>query len=607
MKRLSRLCTPKATFIYAAAGRYCGLMFTSVLFIAFLLLVMRQGTNIITEQLLISGVVGVAVSVLIGWVADSSFIIKKGVLSWILGGSLTTAACLLIMFAEPLKKDITLSAITSVLWMVAYAVSDTAFWSLTASFGARHLLRESIASKARAAGVALAGILLIATIIALFFAPHANAHTVFKLGALFAALFIFLGAVLLFSRFGEPPVQGLLHCKEFVNILFKNDQLMSVTAVTILQQISIWLAMVGVSAAILHFQSSGELLLAFSIPAIVSQCLAYLIFARVTQIFNRRGMFIISAIIMITAFVLLSFEKPDDINHLGGVIAAFALANFGMGWSIASTTAMTADCVEYGEFKLRKRAPCVAFSMQTMARCIAPPAAFLIFAAGGRFGSLIYKSNDLDLLYPSYRFTIAIATFTAALMLISYLASFKLHGKMFENVLRNLEDGRDGRQNDAGYSANPLRYAINNQAVFCQLKADSPEQVMKLLIARLNQVQAINDPNLYLKEIERKIKKFPAGIADGIAIPHAIGTFVNRPAIAIATLETPLNFGAADGQDCDLVFMIASTNAQNAYISLLGQLSLVLNNKGFCDRLRKAVTAEEIIDRIKQCEKHLKY
>ena len=111
----------------------------------------------------------------------------------------------------------------------------------------------------------------------------------------------------------------------------------------------------------------------------------------------------------------------------------------------------------------------------------------------------------------------------------------------------------------------------------------------------------------YLKEIKNKMEKFPAGIAEGIAIPHAIGDFANRPAVAVATLNKPLDFGAADGQKCDLVFMIASPDEANAYISLLGQLSVILNNKKLCDRLRRASESGELIDRIMQCEKHLKF
>ena len=97
----------------------------------------------------------------------------------------------------------------------------------------------------------------------------------------------------------------------------------------------------------------------------------------------------------------------------------------------------------------------------------------------------------------------------------------------------------------------------------------------------------------------------PAGVAEGIAIPHASGKFVTRPAIAVATLVSPLDFSAPDGRKCDLIFLLAAPDDGQSYITLLGQLALMLSVDGFADRLRNSMTASEITDRILECEKHI--
>ena len=607
MKRLNALYSPKAAFIYAACGRYCASMFAAVFFSAFLIYILRLPFEAIRTQMITAGILGAISAPFIGWLADSSFIVKKGSLTWMLGGSVAASACLLIMFADPGSSDFPYSTICSCLWSVAFITSETMFWALSSSFGASHEFRENITSKARAAGVMIAGILMTVCLVALFFSDHQTALLSFKFGAGLSALILFLSSLFLFSRYGEAPHSGMPTVKEVLKQLIKNDQLLSISCVIMLQQLASMLTMVAVTAAVMHYKNSSELLIAFAIPAIISQFLAFISFHKMCSIFTRRGLFLTSALIMITGCILLAFIKQNNLDFLGGGISAFALVNLGMAWSISSTTVMLADCVEYGEFKFRKRAPCTYFSLQSCTRCLALPLALIIFSVCGRFSTMIYKVQSANFLFPSYRISVLTAAVIATLMLIVYIFTFKLHGKVFENVLRYLEGDHEGHNNKAGYSVHPLRYALNTDAVFCKLPAQDPEQVIRFLVSRLTEIQAVNSPQDYFAAIKHKMEKFPAGIAEGIAIPHAIGNFVNRPALAVATLDKALDFGAADGQKCDLVFMIASPNETNAYISLLGQLSVMLNNKNLCDRLRKSSQRVELIDRIIQCEKHLKF
>lgn len=97
----------------------------------------------------------------------------------------------------------------------------------------------------------------------------------------------------------------------------------------------------------------------------------------------------------------------------------------------------------------------------------------------------------------------------------------------------------------------------------------------------------------------------PAGIAHGIAIPHTRGSFVRRSALAVAHLSTPIDCGAADGKPCDLIFLIAAPDDGRSHISLLGNLSLMLSEPGFADKLRKSTSPEEINTRLITCEKQL--
>lgn len=611
MKRLQNLASAEATFIVAAAGRYCASAFVTIFFVIYLVFVLRLSAEEIRTQLLIVGFTGTVSAFFTGWLIDSQLIVKKGCLSWMLGGSLATSSCMLIMFAAPTSSynnTFPYAIIISVLWSVAFVCSETAFWSLTASFSYKNSRRELISSRARALGVLCSGSLISICLIYVFFSETLSDLHLLRSGASVTAAILFATSLMLFGRFKDIPAQGLLSFSDFFKSLIGNDQLITTATVMLFQQLSVMLSVVAVTSAILFLESTEELLIVFALPAIFSQITAYISFPKMCKVFSRRGIFLTSAFIMGTGYALLIFFNPGSQDNTGGVILAFALANLGIGWSMASTTVMTADCIDYGEFKLRKRVPCVAFCLQTAARRLALPLALTVFALSNRFGTFVYHlGNNGNLLLPTFRFTVFAAVTTVILMTITYLLNYKLHGRFFENVLKYLEDDREGKNISAGYSSHPLRYAINEQAVICRLHVSNPQQAIRVLTSILVQIRAIDSAEEFLQALKEKNEKSPAGIAEGIAIPHATGSFSSRPAIAIATLDSPLDFNAADGRKCDLIFMIVSPDDPDTYISLLGQLSLILNTKGFSDRLRKAVKAEEITDRILQCEKHLKF
>ena len=87
----------------------------------------------------------------------------------------------------------------------------------------------------------------------------------------------------------------------------------------------------------------------------------------------------------------------------------------------------------------------------------------------------------------------------------------------------------------------------------------------------------------------------PTGIPGGIAIPHCRSPHVLAPSLGFARLAEAVDFGAADEQAADLVFMIAApAGADDVHLQLLAKLARGLMNTEFTDALRKATTEEEV-------------
>lgn len=68
-----------------------------------------------------------------------------------------------------------------------------------------------------------------------------------------------------------------------------------------------------------------------------------------------------------TGFVLMFMLVFFGVLTLPLIGMLVAISACGFALSLASTTVMTADCVDYGEFKFGIRIECMNFSIQTVA------------------------------------------------------------------------------------------------------------------------------------------------------------------------------------------------------------------------------------------------
>ena len=86
----------------------------------------------------------------------------------------------------------------------------------------------------------------------------------------------------------------------------------------------------------------------------------------------------------------------------------------------------------------------------------------------------------------------------------------------------------------------------------------------------------------------------PTGIPGGIAIPHCRSPHVLAPSLGFARLAGGVDFGAADGESANLVFMIAApAGADDFHLKLLAKLARGLMKPEFTGALRSAATPQD--------------
>ena len=84
-------------------------------------------------------------------------------------------------------------------------------------------------------------------------------------------------------------------------------------------------------------------------------------------------------------------------------------------------------------------------------------------------------------------------------------------------------------------------------------------------------------------------------IGEGIAIPHCR---INECAVAagcLVTLQEPIDFGSADGQDVDIIFvLLVPEEATEAHLKLLAALARSFSNAEVRDRVRQTQDPEAL-------------
>ena len=84
-------------------------------------------------------------------------------------------------------------------------------------------------------------------------------------------------------------------------------------------------------------------------------------------------------------------------------------------------------------------------------------------------------------------------------------------------------------------------------------------------------------------------------IGEGIAIPHCRINDCAVPAGCLVTLQEPIDFGSADDQDVDIIFvLLVPEEATEAHLKLLAALARSFSNAEVRDRVRQTQDPEAL-------------
>ena len=141
---------------------------------------------------------------------------------------------------------------------------------------------------------------------------------------------------------------------------------------------------------------------------------------------------------------------------------------------------------------------------------------------------------------------------------------------------------------------------LSADAFLINFDSTSKKHLLNKLCELAEKKLNVNSRNL-LENLTKREKLGSTAVGNGIAIPHANVSNIDKPYVFVATLLNGLDFNATDDQSVDIVFLLLAPNNEGAeHLQALALISRLLRNKELTAKLRGCKNTEAAIAVISQ-------
>ena len=141
---------------------------------------------------------------------------------------------------------------------------------------------------------------------------------------------------------------------------------------------------------------------------------------------------------------------------------------------------------------------------------------------------------------------------------------------------------------------------LSDDAFLVNFEGTSKKQVLDKLSKLAEFKLEINSRSL-LENLTKREKLGSTAVGNGIAIPHANVTNIDKPYVFVSTLVNGLDFNSTDDIPVDIIFLlIAPDNKSSEHLQALALISRLLRNKELTTKLRGCKSKESALAVISQ-------
>ena len=140
-----------------------------------------------------------------------------------------------------------------------------------------------------------------------------------------------------------------------------------------------------------------------------------------------------------------------------------------------------------------------------------------------------------------------------------------------------------------------LAQILNPELTFCAESGTSKKKVFETVSSLIGSQRTEMDASEVYNNLLAREKLGSTAFGNGIAIPHCRLSTCESAVVALMTLESPVDFDAADGHPVDILFvLLVPEEATQEHLDVLAGLAGLLGNAEFRDSLRAADNSEAL-------------
>jgi nitrogen PTS system EIIA component len=184
-----------------------------------------------------------------------------------------------------------------------------------------------------------------------------------------------------------------------------------------------------------------------------------------------------------------------------------------------------------------------------------------------------------------------------------FLERSEVNNLVIREGLRPPPDTADETEDSEDIS---LHEMLTKGGVFYRISGATKKDVLQNALNMVKGVDESVSGPLFQMFVARE-ELASTGIGDHIAIPHARGSlvgYISQPILSLSFLETPIDYGALDGEPVYALFLLVSPNVRT-HLRILARLSFCLHNPEFKQAVLGQAPRETLLGTLAQTEARL--
>lgn len=143
------------------------------------------------------------------------------------------------------------------------------------------------------------------------------------------------------------------------------------------------------------------------------------------------------------------------------------------------------------------------------------------------------------------------------------------------------------------------------KAILPDLKVSGKEEAIRAMVgslAKAGSLKAADEENVVAAIMKRE-ELGSTGIGNGVAVPHTKHSSVDNLMATVALVKDGVDFASLDGEDVFILFLLVSPpDRPGDHLRGLENISRHLRNQNFCNFLKQAKSAKDVIELLKEAD-----